>query len=120
MRFLRFPTAMVRPLSSLAKFSFVISNMPFPPEEAANLPFPYAVTALRNDDMKFIAQQGRHARQYVPCQSPWLPGQGSATFKIRPSLAACFAVRNQPGHLHRKPAPPLPTLRQHDPDHWRK
>src|SRR6516164_3943105 len=30
MRFFRFPTAMVRPLSSLAKFSFVISNMPFP------------------------------------------------------------------------------------------
>src|SRR6266571_8617763 len=33
MRFFRFPTAMVRPLSSLATFSFVISNMPFPPEE---------------------------------------------------------------------------------------
>src|SRR6516164_9248529 len=30
MRFFRFPTAMVRPLSSLAKFSFVISNIPFP------------------------------------------------------------------------------------------
>src|SRR5262245_49683453 len=28
MRFFRFPTAMVRPLSSLAKFSFVISNIP--------------------------------------------------------------------------------------------
>src|SRR6266567_758649 len=27
MRFFRFPTAMVRPLSSLATFSFVISNM---------------------------------------------------------------------------------------------
>ena len=32
MRFLRFPTAMVRPLSSLAKFSFVISSAPFPRE----------------------------------------------------------------------------------------
>src|SRR6266576_3869876 len=28
MRFFRFPTAMVRPLSSLVRFSFVISNMP--------------------------------------------------------------------------------------------
>src|SRR2546428_312134 len=32
MRFFRFPTAMVRPLSSLAKFSFVISSAPFPRE----------------------------------------------------------------------------------------
>src|SRR5712691_610907 len=108
MRFLRFPTAMVRPLSSLAKFSFVISNTPFPPEVlrwssgivflsefqklqkfpecdfasrkgdllrlkrtiphpggerftlAANLPFPCSVTTVGNDDMKFIAQHGRH------------------------------------------------------------
>src|SRR6266571_7947539 len=114
MRFLRFPTAMVRPLSSLAKFSFVISSAPFPREVlrrssgivflsevqklqkfsecdfasrkgdllrlkrtiphpgrerftlAANLPFPYAVTALRNDDMKFISHQGSHAQQYGP------------------------------------------------------
>src|SRR6266480_2956568 len=33
MRFFRFPTAMVRPLRSLATFSFVISNMPFLSEE---------------------------------------------------------------------------------------
>jgi hypothetical protein len=32
MRSFRFPTAMVRPLSSLAKFSFVISSTTFPPE----------------------------------------------------------------------------------------
>jgi hypothetical protein len=32
---------------------------------AASLPLPYAVTALRNDDMKFIAQQSRHAQQYL-------------------------------------------------------
>src|SRR5215471_8966136 len=31
MRFLRLPTAIVRPLSSLAKFSFVISNIRLPP-----------------------------------------------------------------------------------------
>src|SRR5215472_3280434 len=31
MRFLLLPTAIVRPLSSLAKFSFVISNIRFPP-----------------------------------------------------------------------------------------
>src|SRR5262249_3892659 len=30
MRFFLFPTAMVRPSSSLAKFSVVISNIPFP------------------------------------------------------------------------------------------
>src|SRR2546425_5804580 len=108
MRFFRFPTAMVRPLSSLAKFSFVISTTPFPPEvlrrgsgivslsefqklqkfpecdfasrkgdllrlertiphpggerftPTTNFPFPCAVPTLRNDDMKFIAQQGRH------------------------------------------------------------
>src|SRR6266480_5243713 len=33
MRFFRFPTAMVRPLRSLATFLFVISNMPFLSEE---------------------------------------------------------------------------------------
>ena len=108
MRFFRFPTAMVRPLNSLAKFLFVISNTPFPPEvlrwssgivflsefqklqkfpecdfasrkgdllrlkrtiphpdgerftPAANLPFSCSVTTVGNDDMKFIAQQGRH------------------------------------------------------------
>ena len=108
MRFFRFPTAMVRPLSSLAKFSFVSSNTPFPREvlrrnsgivflsefqklqkfpecdlarrkgdplrlkrtvphpgrerftPAANLPFPCSVTTAGNNDMKFIAQQGRH------------------------------------------------------------
>jgi hypothetical protein len=108
MRFFRFPTAMVRPLSSLAKFSFVISKTPFPPEVlrrssgivflsefqklqkfpecdfasrkgdllrlkrtiphpsrewftlAANLPFPCSVTTVGNDDMKLIAQRGRH------------------------------------------------------------
>ncbi len=27
---------------------------------AANLPFPCSVTTVANDDMKFIAQQGRH------------------------------------------------------------
>src|ERR1700737_1798526 len=36
MRFFRFPTAMVRPLSSLAKFSFVISNMPFPSQTTSS------------------------------------------------------------------------------------
>src|SRR6266568_3780300 len=108
MRFFRFPTAMVRPLSSLAKFSFVISSTPFPREmlrrnsgivflsefqklqkfpecdlasrksdllglkrsiphpggerftPVANLPFPCSVTTAGNNDMKFIAQQGRH------------------------------------------------------------
>jgi hypothetical protein len=108
MRFFLFPTAMVRPLSSLAKFLFVIWSTPFPPEVlrrssgivflsefqklykfpecdfasrkgdllrlkraiphpggvrftlAANLPFPCSVTTVGNDDMKFIAQQGRH------------------------------------------------------------
>src|SRR5262249_8498918 len=34
-RFLLLPTAMVRPLSSLAKFSFVISNIRFPPRKRA-------------------------------------------------------------------------------------
>src|SRR6266540_2979685 len=32
MRLFRFLTAMVRPLSSLARFSFVISSTPFPPD----------------------------------------------------------------------------------------
>src|SRR5215813_12106509 len=35
MRFLLLPTAIVRPLSSLAKFSFVISNIRFPPGKRA-------------------------------------------------------------------------------------
>jgi len=33
---------------------------------ATNLPFPYAVTAVSNDDMKLFAQT-YHNQQYVPC-----------------------------------------------------
>ena len=39
---------------------------------AANLPFPCAVTAVSNDNMKFIPQE-HHARQYVPRPRRTLP-----------------------------------------------
>jgi hypothetical protein len=60
MRFFRFPTAMVRPLSSLAKFSFVISNIPFPQFSSppTTIAAQNAIAVLRVDDVdrKIIAR----------------------------------------------------------------
>src|SRR6266571_4602508 len=58
-----------------AKLNCDKRTIPHPDRErfalAANLPSPYAVTVLRNDDMKFISHQGSHALQYGPRPSRW-------------------------------------------------
>src|SRR6266496_5557099 len=61
----------------------------------ANLPFPYAVTAVGNDNMKLIALP-RHVYQYVPClpkaipdwlRQLWFLSQAAASLRpVSPSL----------------------------------
>src|SRR5215472_7647942 len=91
-RFLLLPTAIVRPLSSLAKFSFVISNIRFPPgsgrrgRTATCLPAHYACRSLLNKIVLILrracgviverksAEEHRHQRtgagQYIRLP-PW-------------------------------------------------